>query len=112
MNITYKIFDSEKAFGYTQITTFYMDFGLAEPFGIKAIKDTYKNGLEYAKTDYKALTEFVMVLNWKIWEHYESNESLADVYNELWQKANNFAMKHLKGDELTYFFQNNRLRGI
>ena len=101
----YKVFDSESAFGYKQITTFYMDFGLAEPFGVNAIKDTYKRGLEYAKTDYKVLTEFVMVLNWKIWEHYETNEALARVYNDLWEKADAFAIDYLKGEELSYFFR-------
>lgn len=98
-------FDSEGLFGYTQITTFFEDFGIAEPFGKNAILDTYKRGLEYAKTDYKVLTELVMVLNWKIWEHYEKNEALARIYNDLWQKADNYATGHLKGDELTYFYR-------
>lgn len=100
-----KRFDSESFCGYTQITTFFEDFGIAEPFGKSAILDTYKRGLEYAKTDYKVLTEFVMVLNWKIWEHYENNEALARIYNELWEKADNYAIENLKGDELTYFFR-------
>lgn len=100
-----KVFDSEAFCGYKQITTFYMDFGIAEPFGKKAILDTYKNGLEYAKTDYKVLTELVMVLNWKIWEHYQTNEPLARIYNDLWKKADEFAMGYLKGDELSYFFR-------
>ena len=103
--MTYKVFNSEEAFGYTQITTFYMDFGIAEHFGKNAILDTYKNGLEYAKTDYKVLTELVMVLNWKIWEHYQTNEALARVYNDLWQKADAYATKHLKGEELKYFYR-------
>ena len=105
MGFTYTTFDSEGAFGYKQITTFYMDFGLAEPFGKSAILDTYKRGLEYAKTDYKVLTELVMVLNWKIWEHYENNNKLAEIYNDLWRKADNYAMNNLKGDELKYFFR-------
>lgn len=105
MPITYKAFDSESAFGYTQITTFYMDFGLAEPFGKSAILDTYKRGLEYAKTDHRAFTELVMVLNWKIWEHYESNEALAEIYSDLWTKADQYAMSHLKGEELSYFLR-------
>ena len=105
MGLTYTTFDSEGAFGYKQITTFYMDFGIAEPFGKGAINETYKNALEYAKTDYKVLTELVMVLNWKIWEHYQNNESLARIYNDLWQKADNYAVEHLKGEELSYFFR-------
>ena len=87
-----KTFDSEGAFGYKQITTFFQDFSIADAFGVRAIKDTYKRGLEYAKTDYKVLTEFVMVLNWKIWEHYEDNEAIARVYNDLWQEADAFAI--------------------
>ena len=105
MAFTYTTFDSEAFCGYRQITTFFMDFGLAEPFGVKALKDTYERGLEYAKTDYKVLTEFVMVLNWKIWEHYEKNEALARVYNELWEKADAYAINNLKGEELNYFFR-------
>lgn len=100
-----KTFDSEGAFGYKQITTFFQDFSIADAFGVRAIKDTYKRGLEYAKTDYKVLTEFVMVLNWKIWEHYEDNEAIARVYNDLWQEADAFAIDYLKGDELSYFFR-------
>ena len=98
-------FDSEAFCGYKQITTFYEDFGIAEPFGKSAILDTYKRGLEYAKTDYKVLTEFVMVLNWKIWEHYEKNTKLAEIYNDLWQKADKYAVTNLKGEELKYFFR-------
>lgn len=100
-----KTFDSEGMFGYKQITTFFQDFSIADAFGARAIKDTYERGLEYAKTDYKVLTEFVMVLNWKIWEHYEDNEAIAMVYNDLWQKADAFAIDYLKGDELSYFFR-------
>lgn len=100
-----KVFDSEAHCGYTQITTFYTDFGIAEPFGKAAILDTYKRGLEYAKTDYKVLTEFVMVLNWKIWEHYQTNEPLARIYNDLWMKADKYATENLKGDELKYFYR-------
>lgn len=103
--MTVKTFNSEALFGYKQITTFYTDFGIAEVFGKNAILDTYKRGLEYAKTDYKVLTEFVMVLNWKIWEHYQTNEALAKIYNELWKKADGFAIEFLKGDELKYFFR-------
>ena len=105
MNFTYKTFDSEGTFGYKQITTFYMDFGIAEKFGKTAILDTYKNALEYANTDYKVLTELVMVLNWKIWEHYKTNEPLARIYNDLWQTAEAYAIDNLKGEELTYFFR-------
>ena len=103
--LTIKMFDSEKAFGYKQITTFFQDFSIADNFGINAIRDTYKTGMEYAKTDYKVLTEFVMVLNWKIWEHHKTNPKYGKVYNELWEKADAYACDTLKGDELRYFYK-------
>lgn len=105
MGMTYTMFDSEGQLGYKQITTFFQDFGIAENFGVAAIKDTYKNAMEYAKTDYQVLTELVMVLNWKVWEHYQTNEELAAVYQGLWEKADAYATSHLKGDELSYFYR-------
>ena len=46
-----------------------------------------------------------MVLNWKIWQHYETNDKYAELYNELWGEADLYAMENLKGDEATYFFR-------
>ena len=46
-----------------------------------------------------------MVLNHKIWQHYNHNEPLAKLYNTLWERADQYAMENLKGDELTYFYQ-------
>ena len=46
-----------------------------------------------------------MALNWKIWEHYETNEQLAEVYNTLWRKAQQYAIEHLKGEELSYYYR-------
>ena len=101
--MTIKTIDSESLFGYTQITTFFQDFSIADNFGINAIRDTYNRAFKEWKNDYKYLTELVMVLNWKIWQHYEKNEDVAKVYQELWEKADAYAMDHLKGEELRYF---------
>lgn len=101
-----KVFDSESTLGYKQITTYFSDFSIADAFGPKAIKDTYKRGLEWAKTNYKILTEFVMVLNWKLWQHWEEgHEEIAKLYNDLWEEARNYAYKHLKGKELEYYYE-------
>lgn len=94
----------EEMTGYKPITTFYTDFSIADGFGVDAIKDTYKRAFEEWKSDYKYLTELVMVLNWKIAEHYESNMEYAKVYNDLWTKADAYACEHLKGVELDYFY--------
>ena len=55
--MTIKTFDSKSAFGYTQITTFYSDFSIADNFGINEVKDTYKRAFESWKSNYKYLTE-------------------------------------------------------
>lgn len=91
--------------GYETMTTFWEDFTIADRFGANAIKDTYKRAFNEWKTNYQYLTELVMVLNWKIWQHYErGSEGIAMVYQELWEKADGYAMDHLNGEELNYFF--------
>ena len=82
-----------------------MDFSIADRFGISAVKDTFNRAFEEWKNNYIYLTELVMVLNHKIWEHYEHNEPLARVYNDLWMKANEYAYTNLKGEELSYFYR-------
>lgn len=104
--MTITTFDSEAAFGYKQITTFFSDFSIADNFGKHAIKDTYKRAFEGWKDNYKYLTELVMVLNWKIWEHYEAGRTeYAELYNSLWEKADAYACDTLKGEELSYFYR-------
>lgn len=104
--MTIKTWNIEAMTGYHPQTTFYEDFSIADMFGIAAVKDTYKRGLKSAKfMGYKSLTEFVMVLNWKIWEHYERNEALARVYNDLWEKAAEVAQTTLNGEELSYYYR-------
>lgn len=94
-----------RLFDYECITTFWEDFTIAETFGEKAIKDTYNRAFNEWKSDYKYLTELVMVLNHKIWQHYKTNEPVAKVYNELWEKADLYACENLKGEELSYFYR-------
>ena len=86
-------------------TTFWMDFTIADAFGIAAVKDTYKRVFEEWRNDYRYLTDLVMVLNHKIWQWYEKNDALARVYNELWDKTAQYAMDNLKGEELSYYLE-------
>lgn len=92
-------------YGYEPITTFWDDFSIADAFGVGAVKDTYKRAFNEWKTNYKYLTELVMVLNHKIWQHYQKNETLATLYDTLWREADEWACDNLKGDELSYFYQ-------
>ena len=87
-------------------TTFWSDFSIADAFGVDAIKDTYKRAFEEWKNDYRYLTDLVMVLNHKIWEHYEKkNEAYATLYNKLWEETDGYAVENLQGEELRYFYE-------
>lgn len=91
--------------GYKPQTTIYTDFSIAEPFGADAVKDTYNRIFAEWKDNHVYLTEFVMALNWKIWEHHGHNDELARLYNELWEKADQYAVNTLQGEELSYFYR-------
>lgn len=100
------VWNIEAMTGYKPKTTFFEDFSIADNFGIAAVKDTYKRGLKTAQfMGYEYLTEFVMVLNWKIWQHYKKNEALARVYNDLWEQAAEIAQETLQGEELAYYYR-------
>lgn len=90
---------------YQPKTTFWMDFSIADKFGIAAIKDTYNRAFKEWKTNHVYLTELVMVLNHKIWQWYEKNEAIARVYNHLWEEADLYAQENLHGEELKYFYE-------
>lgn len=103
--ITIKEFDSVKFCGYKQLTTFYRDFGTIECLGIKAIQEAYEKRFNAWKFEYKHLTELVLVLNWKVAEHYDAhNDALYRVYSDLWRKAEHYAITNLKGKELDYYY--------
>lgn len=89
--------------GYEEKTTFWSDFSIADAFGVNAIKDTFNRAFKEWKSDYIYLTELVMVLNHKIWQWYDTNRIYGELYNDLWSKADEYALDNLKGDELSYF---------
>ena len=95
----------EEMTGYKPKTTFYMDFSIAETGGVNGIKDTYQRAMDAWKDNYVYLTELVMALNWKIWEHNDRNDVFAKLYNDLWMEADEYACTNLKGDELSYFYR-------
>lgn len=96
---------AKQELGYDTITTFWEDFSIADRFGFAAVKDTFNRAFAEWKTDYKYLTELVLVLNHKIWQHYRENPKLAELYNELWNKAYDYACKNLKGEDYKYFYK-------
>lgn len=100
--------DIESLSGYKPITTFYTDFGIAERFGEDAIKETYDNAIKYWFDDIKYATEIVMVLNWKIWEHfYAGNEKIARLYDSLWKETQGKIIEKYENDDeaLSYYYR-------
>lgn len=92
-------------YGIPQKTTFDDDFSIADGFGKKAVQDTFNRAFKEWKDNYEYLTELVIVLNWKIWQYYTEDFALAQLYNTLWEKAKDYAITHLKGEELSYFLR-------
>lgn len=93
--------------GYEMQTTFWQDFTIADAFGIEAIKDTFNRAFKEWKNNYIYLTELVIVLNHKIWQHYENGgqtDKKAILYNDLWGQADSYATENLKGKELDHFY--------
>lgn len=95
-------------FGYILKTTFWTDFVIAEKLsGESGVRDTYRRATrEWRKGDIEHYTELVMTLNWRLWALYEQgNQELARVYDELWREEHDYALTHLKGDDLTYYIR-------
>lgn len=91
--------------GYEPITTFWDDFTIADAFGMDAVLDTYKRAFREWKDKCSYLTELVMVLNHKRWQWFEVDDSLANLYNDLFEKTDEYAMENLKCEELTYYLR-------
>ena len=100
--MTFKDFMAEN--GYEVITTFWEDFSLADRFGILAINDTYDRTFTKWKDNCKYLTELILVLNHKIAQYYEVKPHIAELYDTLWRKADQYARENLKGDDANYYF--------
>lgn len=84
---------------------FMQDFRIADAFGIEAIRDTYKRAFRDWKDNVEYFASLVLTLNHQIWYWYEKNETIAKVYDDLWQTAHEYGSEHFKGDEASYYFQ-------
>ena len=105
--------------GYEAFTTFYGDLTIADltaqvynpkeiqKYTEKYVRDTYKRVIKSWLSNIKYITEFCICLNWKIWEHYQTNEPLARVYDELWKDCQEkIEKKYAKDKEaLSYYYE-------
>lgn len=57
------------------------------------------------KNNVEALTELVMVVNWKIFEHYEKHEVVARAYDKVWRELDQWCIDNLKGEDLKYYLR-------
>jgi hypothetical protein len=51
------------------------------------------------------VTELALVMNWKIFAHYEKDDEKAELYTKLWQQTDDWCMNHLKKTELQYYIK-------
>jgi hypothetical protein len=96
--------------GYKPLTTLWEDFSIADRFiGVEKnpIEDTYKRALDFAKGNYKYLTELVLVLNHKIWQWYEKNATLGIIYDTLWRMAESkfFELYEDNSEAMEYYYR-------
>lgn len=104
MGRTWKEFMAEEC-GYDVKTTFWDDFTLAERHGgVNAVKETYQRAFKEWHNNVEYVTELAIVLNHKIWQHYEENYELGKAYNDLWIECDAWCHDNLKGDDATYYF--------
>lgn len=86
-------------------TTFWQDFSIADRFGLAAIKDTYKRAFEEWREDVEYAAELVVVLNHKIWQHYERGDMRkAELYDKFWKEADAWCYEHFTGEDARYYF--------
>ena len=89
--------------GKTRKTTLFSDLSIAECFGVSEVADTYKRVMEGWGNNLEFMCEWVIALNQKIWQHYNTNPGLAQKYDELWRKADDHCKTFFKGERLTAY---------
>lgn len=73
--------------------TFWFDFSVAEMWGERAIRDTYKRSLKCFKKDIRYMTALAIVLNHKSWQHADKgNKKLSELYVELYYDIDGFIL--------------------
>ena len=91
--------------GKERKTTFFNDLSFAEYFGEATVIDTYNAVMREWKDDINYMCEWVIVLNQKIWQHYETNPKLGKLYDSLWRKADEYCCEYFKDEELRQYYE-------
>ena len=85
--------------GEKLISSFRVDFKIADAFGAEAIIDTYKRAKSEWHFSVEYMAELVLSLYWAI----TTNIKFASLYYDLWQDCHNFCCSHFTGDDLTKY---------
>ena len=87
-------------------TTFWQDFGIAERFGMGAVKDTFERAFKEWRDDVVYLAELALCLNHKCWQWHGGNDDLSRLYCDLWERVNDYAYGegNLTEEQVDYYF--------
>ena len=87
--------------GYKFKTTFWNDFTIADKFGTDAVQDTFNRAFAEWRSNVIYLTEFVIVLNWKIYYFDGGSKQMkakADEAEKKYRDAMANASKHMTNE--------------
>lgn len=92
--------------GYKPFTTFWQDYWIAVPFGVDAVKDTYRRAFDEWKSSHEYMTEMALVLNHIGWALYKKPEKkeLAQVFFELYEKLDEWCYENFTEEQRAYYF--------
>lgn len=91
-------------FGVESCTTFWMDFGIADRFGLSAVRDTFERSRHW-RSDYKMWTELCVVLGSRYWMHHDrGNHELSALYEDLYNRAHEIAHDTFTAEEIEYYY--------
>lgn len=91
--------------GYEMQTTFFEDYAIANVFGEKAVKDTYKRSFRDWKNNVTYMKEMTFVLNIMCWEFYhKGNMKMSELYSNLYHECYDKCLDNFKGDELQEYW--------
>ena len=93
----------ERQFNYKFETTFWEEFSISDQYGPDGVVEHYNLVFDQWKDNLKYLTELVLVLNWKIYQWYQVDDTLGMTYDDLWKRTDSFAMDTLRGEDLHYY---------
>lgn len=89
---------------YVQRTTFWDDFKIADSFGIKGVKDTFKIAFKEWRENVVYLSELALVMYWKLSEHYQKrNDDFYELYKKQYQMILRWGEQKLLGEDYEYF---------